>query len=66
VAKRGSLATVVWNPGRAKGDAMADVGDAWRRFVCVETAQCGVHEVRLAPGARHAITAQIDVARLTP
>lgn len=67
VAKHGSLATVVWNPGRAKGEAMADVsGDAWRGFVCVETAQCGVHAVRLAPGARHAIVARVDVDLLTP
>lgn len=66
VAKRGSLATVVWNPGRAKGEAMADVGgDAWRGFVCVETAQCGMHAVRLAPGARHAMAARVDVERLT-
>jgi glucose-6-phosphate 1-epimerase len=66
VAKSGSLATVVWNPGRAKGEAMADVGgDAWRGFVCVETAQCGIHEVRLAPGARHAMAARVDVELLT-
>ena len=59
--KRGSDTTVVWNPGREKGEAVTDIGDAWRRFVCVETANCGPHAVRLAPGGRHAITAHLAV-----
>ena len=62
VEKAGSLATVVWNPWLAKAEAMADVGgEAWRRFVCVETANCGPHEVRLAPAARHAMMARMRV-----
>ena len=61
IAKDGSLATVVWNPGAAKAALVADIGDAWRHFVCVETANCGPHAVRLAPGAHHATTARIDV-----
>ena len=65
-AARGST-TVVWNPGPEKARAVPDIGgDAWRRFVCVETANCGPHAVRLAPGARHAMTARIDVAPLDP
>lgn len=63
VEKTGSLATVVWNPWRVKGEAMADVaGDAWRDFVCVETASCGPHAVRLAPKERHVTAAHIHVA----
>jgi glucose-6-phosphate 1-epimerase len=61
VEKGGSLVTVVWNPGREKGQAVPDIGDAWRRFVCVETASCGPHAIRLAPGARHAMTATINM-----
>jgi glucose-6-phosphate 1-epimerase len=61
VEKRGSDATVVWNPGRGKGEAVRDIGDAWRRFVCVETANCGPHAVHLAPGGRHATTASLAV-----
>jgi glucose-6-phosphate 1-epimerase len=61
VAKTNSQVTVVWNPGREKARAVADIGDAWRRFVCVETASCGPHAVHLAPRARHAMTARIDV-----
>jgi glucose-6-phosphate 1-epimerase len=61
VEKRGSETTVVWNPGREKGEAVRDIGDAWRRFVCVETANCGPHAVRLTPGGRHAMTASVAV-----
>jgi glucose-6-phosphate 1-epimerase len=59
IDKIGSGATVVWNPGLAKGQAMADLGDAWNRFVCVETANCGPLAVRLSPGARHTMTSRI-------
>ena len=62
IEKRGSETTVVWNPGREKGQAVTDLGDAWQRFVCVETANCGAHATRLAPGARHAITAHLAVS----
>ncbi len=64
VAKEGSRTTVVWNPGREKGPAVPDIGDAWRRFLCVETANCAPDVVRLAPRARHAMTATIAVAPL--
>jgi glucose-6-phosphate 1-epimerase len=60
IDKVGSGATVVWNPGLAKGQAMADLGDAWRHFVCVETANCGPLAVRLSPGARHTMTSRIS------
>ncbi len=66
IDKIGSGATVVWNPGRAKGEAMADLGDAWNRFVCVETVNCGPLAVRLAPGARHAMTSRISVTETPP
>ncbi len=60
IEKTGSAATVVWNPGAAKGDAMGDMeqGD-WRRFVCVETANAGAEPILVAPGAKHALTATI-------
>lgn len=60
--KIGSATTVVWNPGAAKGLAMADLGDSWNRFVCVETANAGPNAVSLAPGARHVMTAKISAA----
>ena len=66
VAKHGSLATVVWNPGHEKGEAVPDIGDAWNNFVCVETASCGPHAVRLAPRAAHVMTAVISCEDLPP
>jgi len=66
VGKRGSQTTVVWNPGPVKGPAVPDLGDdAWRRFICVETANAGAHAVRLAPGSRHDMTVTISVLPLT-
>jgi glucose-6-phosphate 1-epimerase len=62
IDKAASGSTVTWNPGRAKGEAMADLGDAWPRFVCVETANCGPSAVRLPPGGRHAMTSRITTA----
>jgi glucose-6-phosphate 1-epimerase len=63
IAKQHALATVVWNPGPDKARSMPDIGEeTWRRFVCLETANCGPHAVRLPPGARHTISARIDVA----
>jgi glucose-6-phosphate 1-epimerase len=64
IAKEGSAVTIVWNPGHEKGPTVPDIGDAWSRFVCVETANCAPHAVRLAPKARHAMTARIEVAPL--
>lgn len=43
---------VVWNPGAAKGAALADLEpDGYRRFLCIEAAVIG-RPVQLAPGAR--------------
>jgi glucose-6-phosphate 1-epimerase len=62
VRKSGSDATVVWNPWVAKAKAMPDYGDdEWPGMVCVETCNVNVHAVTLAPGARHTLTATIDV-----
>ena len=62
VSKSGSDVTVVWNPWIAKAKAMADFGDdEWPEMVCVETANANVHAVTLAPGARHTLTATIEV-----
>jgi glucose-6-phosphate 1-epimerase len=43
---------VVWNPGAAVGDGLADVEPGgWRRFLCVEAAAV-TRPVAVAPGAR--------------
>ena len=61
IEKTNSLATVVWNPGPQKGPAVADLGESWRRFVCVETANSRPHAVHLRPRARHAMTARLSI-----
>lgn len=43
VAKSGSLATVVWNPGAGGGAAMKDVRGEWDEFVCVEAGRARTH-----------------------
>lgn len=63
IAKRGSGSTVVWNPGAARAAAMADVGDAWREFVCVEVGNIGPDRVTLAPGETHITGMTVTSAR---
>ena len=58
IAKTGSEATVVWNPGAAR--ALPDLArDEWPRFLCVESGNVGRGAVTVAPGARHRLTVSI-------
>lgn len=51
VVPHGATQTVVWNPGAQKSAAAADLTpEAWRHFVCVETAATGQHALSLAAG----------------
>jgi glucose-6-phosphate 1-epimerase len=60
IAKRGSAATVVWNPWDARSRSMSDMGpDVWRGMLCVETAAVGASAIALAPGETHEIGATI-------
>lgn len=63
IEKSGSPTTVVWNPGPEKGPAVRDLGEAWRNFVCVETAACRPRPVALAPTAHHTLTATISISQ---
>lgn len=56
VGKQCSANTVVWNPGREKGTALADVGPNWTGFVCVEAGNVGDDAIELAPGEEHILT----------
>lgn len=56
VGKQGSANTVVWNPGREKGTALADVGPNWPGFVCVEAGNVGDDAIELGPGEEHILT----------
>jgi glucose-6-phosphate 1-epimerase len=60
VAKRGSRATVVWNPWTAKAKAMPDFGDdEWPGMLCVETINARQNAVRLGPSEMHETVAEI-------
>ena len=61
VEKDGAASTVVWNPWAAKAAAMADLGDAWRNMVCVETGNIADNAVHLAPGDEHEMSATISL-----
>lgn len=62
--KEGSRSTVVWNPWDAKAAEMADIGDAWTGFVCVEAANALNQHIKLEPGAAHTMGATISVESL--
>lgn len=62
VGKEGSASTVVWNPWVAKAARMPDFGDdEWPRMLCIETANVADRAVTLAPGAAHAMRAEVAV-----
>ncbi len=57
IAKSGSHSTVVWTPGKEKGDRLGDLGvEGWRHMVCVESANTMENSVLIAPGETHTLT----------
>jgi glucose-6-phosphate 1-epimerase len=63
VNKQNSRNTVIWNPWREKGDALADLGpDQWKKMLCVEVANVGINAINLAPGEQHTMTARVSVS----
>ncbi len=61
VTKEGSATTVVWNPGATKGRALADVGEFWPGFVCVEAANTGGTAVTVRAGETHILAQQLHL-----
>ena len=62
IDKQGSHSTVVWNPWVEKARWMADFADnAYRKMVCVETANAAHDAVTLEPGEMRELTAVIGV-----
>ena len=60
----GSRALVAWNPGAEAAAKMADVGDGWRDYVCLEAANAGPDVVTVAPGGRHVLVQVISASPL--
>ncbi|MBB5882532.1 glucose-6-phosphate 1-epimerase [Xanthomonas arboricola] len=61
IATQGSRSLVAWNPGEEAAAKMADVGDGWRDYVCLEAANAGPDVIELAPGASHTLSQTISV-----
>ena len=57
----GAAATVVWNPWATTGSAMADLGEAWSRFLCVEQANVPECAVTLLPDHSHHLGVEVAV-----
>jgi glucose-6-phosphate 1-epimerase len=63
VEQAGAQAIVVWNPSVEKTMKMRDLEeDAWRRFVCVETAAVADNRLLIDAGASHRLSAHISAA----
>lgn len=57
----GQANTVVWNPWADKGSALADVGEEWPEFVCVEAANALDDSLVIPAGGTHEITQRLSV-----
>lgn len=66
VESEGSRSCVVWNPWIEKSERLGDMApEAYRRTVCIETANAAADIIKLEPGQRHRLTAEISVAPLS-
>jgi glucose-6-phosphate 1-epimerase len=64
IGKQNSHNTVVWNPWAELAGGMADLGDEWPKFLCVEAANIHANAVTLLPGEQHTMTVHIKVENL--
>jgi glucose-6-phosphate 1-epimerase len=64
ITTEGSRTLVAWNPGEEAAAKMADVGDHWREYVCLEAANAGPDVIELAAGGRHVLKQTIGVEPL--
>jgi D-hexose-6-phosphate mutarotase len=62
IEKSGSHSTVVWNPGLETASKMNDLGPvAWKKMVCVESANALDNFVTLNPGEQHTLTVKYSI-----
>lgn len=64
IRTEGSRSLVAWNPGADGAAKMADVGEGWRDYVCLEAANAGPDVVTIAPGGRHVLLQILSSAPL--
>ncbi|BAW96160.1 aldose 1-epimerase [[Synechococcus] sp. NIES-970] len=56
IQSRNSTTVIVWNPGPEKTATMGDLHpDAYKSFLCVETANAAAEVIILTPGDRHSL-----------
>lgn len=63
IESRGSRSAVVWNPWVEKTRRLGDMGapDAYRRMLCIETANAGDDAVTVPPNGQHVLAARYRV-----
>jgi glucose-6-phosphate 1-epimerase len=62
IAKRGSMVTVVWNPGEETTAKIGDIpNDGFHEFVCVETVNACNNTITLNPGEEHSTSTIISI-----
>ncbi|MGF6418740.1 glucose-6-phosphate 1-epimerase [Stenotrophomonas sp. AN71] len=66
IRSEGSHTLVAWNPGAEAAAKMADVGQGWHEYVCLEVANAGPEQITLAPGARHQLVQVLASTPLQP
>ncbi len=64
IEKQGSASTVVWNPWQEKAAKLADLGDVWPGFVCVEPANARENAITIEPGTVHTLAMRVTVEPL--
>lgn len=61
IQSTGTRSAIIWNPGQAKAQQMADVGTHWQGFACVETGNALQNQYLLPPTHTHTETLTVAV-----
>ena len=64
ITSAGSQSTVIWNPWEKASDLTDMHSDAYRYFVCVETANAASDSITLFPGQSHTLSATYRIMPL--
>tara|TARA_B100000795_G_scaffold173618_1_gene130937 strand:+ start:33 stop:941 length:909 start_codon:yes stop_codon:yes gene_type:complete len=64
ITSAGTETLVVWNPGWETASLLSDIDDtAYKKFICIETANAVVDKVLIGPGDSHSISAKYQVKK---